>query len=464
MRPLLFLATLALAACTSGGDDPTDATPDTYAFQGRTGTDSVSYSGQTFRHLLTEDLKLHLGSLTARIDGGWFPEPGDVRSELDFYYRFDGDTSAELPFYYGTEPAPVQQQYGHVSTKNLADKLAGNDPTGQHADWSTEFVGWGAPGSTTPEALLLSWFDQIDALAVARASGEVPQDPTGRPVTKVYLTADGLDLLQLSEKFLRGSVAFSQGADDYLDDDIEGKGLRSDHSALVEGEAYTELEHHWDEGFGYFGASRSFGALTPAALADTAFDDADGDGAIDLLSEVSWGHSLNAAKRDAGSATDAPTTFAADAWAGFAGGRALLDSTDTDLTEAELDALRDHRDRAVAAWESAIAASVVHYINAVLQDMERIDSDAYSYADHAKHWSELKGFALSLQFNPRSALDDADFAELHGLIGDRPTLGDAGASEREAYADGLRSARALLGAAYGFDSANLGDDNGEDGW
>ena len=27
---------------------------------------------------------------------------------------------------------------------------------------------------------------------------------------------------------------------------------------------------------------------------------------------------------------------------------------------------------------------------------------SYSYANHAKHWGELKGFALGLQFNPWS--------------------------------------------------------------
>lgn len=461
MRPFC-LAALLLVAC--GDDSSIDGVdvPETYVFAGRTGTDSVAYSGQVFRQLLIDDMKLHVGSMTARIDSGWFPAPGDVRGELDFYYRYDGDTSGELSIATTTEPAALQASYGEISSKNLADKLAGNDPTGQHVDWSTGLRGW--EGASTPEGLLESWFDQIDALAVARANGQVPLDPSGSPTAKVYLTDDGLDLLQLTEKFLRGAVAFSQGADDYLDDDLDGKGLLADHSTLVEGKPYTELEHQWDEGFGYFGASREYGRASVADLAASPCEDTDQDGAIDLLSEMSWGHSRNAAKRDLGADPDAPTAFAAQAWAGLAGGRALLDATDGPLTDAELDELRAFRDQGVAAWERAIAASAVHYLNEVLRDMGTIGTDEYGYADHAKHWSELKGFALSLQFNPRSSLTDADFEALHASIGDRPALGSHSGEERAAYADDLRTARTILAQAYGFDPANLGDDNGDKGW
>ena len=116
------------------------------------------------------------------------------------------------------------------------------------------------------------------------------------------------------------------------------------------------------------------------------------------------------------------------------------------------------------AWEKAIAASVVHYINAVLADKALMDTEAYSFADHAKHWSEGKGFALAFQFNPRSPLSDADFATLHSLLGEAPALESADAEARAAYADGLRAARQLLGETYGFAAENLGDSNGDGGW
>ena len=69
---------------------------------------------------------------------------------------------------------------------------------------------------------------------------------------------------------------------------------------------------------------------------------------------------------------------------------------------------------------------MVHYINDTLQDMADFDTADYSFSSHAKHWSELKGFALGFQFNPRSPMSAEDFDVLHALIGMSPVLEDAG--------------------------------------
>lgn len=279
----------------------------------------------------------------------------------------------------------------------------------------------------------------------------------------MFLTAHGQDLQQLLQKFLTGAVAFSQGSDDYLDDDLEGHGTRSSHGALEDGKPYTALEHAWDEGFGYFGASRDYCGGDDAVVSSPGYADTwSPDGAIDLLTEVCWGHSTNAAKRDFGAVV--PTDFTAQAWEGFHGGRALLASIDGDLSADQLAQLHAYRDQAVSAWEAAIAASVVHYLNAVLQDMAAFGTDTYDFTAHAKHWSEMKGFALSFQFNPRSPLSDEDFVALHDALGTAPVLPTADAGAIDAYRDGLLGARAQIGAAWGFDAANLGADDGTGGW
>ena len=467
-RHVLLSSLLILSAC-AGDDTDTDTdtdtdvvTTDVYAFDGRTGEGSVVHTGQTLRQVLIADLKGRIGGLTGRVDGGYFPQQGEVRAELDFYFQFDADSagSVEHDIAYDLPVSPAT--YGEIGSADLIGKIAGNDEVGQHKDWGTEFEGWDAEGVTTPQSLVEAWFDELDAAAVARANGNVPTGPDGAPLPAVHLTEDGRDLQQLVEKFLRGSIAFSQGADDYLDDDIDGKGLLSSHAEVDEGKTYTPLEHQWDEGFAYFGASHDFGLRDPADVASQPWHDTDGDGTIDLGSEVSWGHATNASKRDNGAVV--ATDFSAQAWEGFLQGRALLDATDGELTDDELDTLRGHRDQAVEAWEKAIAATAVHYINDTLQDMSAMDSDDYSFADHAKHWSELKGFALSFQFNPRSPLSDADFVELHTLIGTAPVLSTATAEERAAYADDLRAARTLLGEAYDFDADNLGGEDGTGGW
>lgn len=474
--PLCTLPLLALLACgdkepgdSTADDSATDSNPgtaDTYQFTSAFGEgSSVAYDGQVFRQLLISDLKSRIGGMTARIDSGaWYPAAGEVTAELNFYFEFSSDAYGSLQHGYSSTPDPLQATYDEVSSgKDLVGKIAGNDPTGQHRDWSTELVGWTAEGVTTPESLVRAWFAVLDAQALARVNGEVPLDPLGQPITAIYLDAQGRDYNQLIEKFLRGAVSFSQGVDDYLDDDLEGKGLNSDHTGPEEGKLWTTLEHQWDEGFGYFGAAADYGAWSDAEISDTPALDRDGDGAIDLLSEVCWGHSTNAARRDAGAVS--PTDFTAQAWEGFLRGRELLASTAGEgLSAAERAELLGWRDQAVSAWEAAIAASVVHYINAVLADMATIGTEDYTFADHAKHWSEMKGFALSFQFNPRSPLGAADFATLHTLLGQAPALPGAGADALAAYADGLREARALLGDTYGFDAANLGDDDGQGGW
>ena len=96
--------------------------------------------------------------------------------------------------------------------------------------------------------------------------------------------------------------------------------------------------------------------------------------------------------------------------------------------------------------------------------MNKFGTPDYSFATHAKHWGEMKGFALGLQFNPHSPVSDSDFDTIHNLFGDAPVLSNASAEEIESYRADLITARSLMGTAYGFDADNLGDDAGENGW
>ena len=454
----------------TGDDDDSanPAIPDTYAFDSRfeQGEDSVSYSGQTFRHVLISDMKGHIGDMTDRLNGtdgpAWFPVAGDVIAELDFYVEFDGSTSGTIAHGIETTPGALQSTYGdlHDGT-SLQAKIAGNDADGQYADWSTDFAGWGATGSTTPEDLLRSWIQELDDAAVAWSTGTIAQDPAGNPVGDVFVTADGRDLRQLIQKFLDASIGFSQGADDYLDDDFAGKGLLSDNTeAAGTGKAYSDLEHAWDEGFGYFGPARDYGDWTDDQIADDDWMDTfDPDGAIDLKSEWTKGHSVNAAKRDRGA--NVATDFTQQAWDAFLTGRAIITAADGDLGAEDMTKLQEQRDLALDAWEKGIAATVVHYINDVLQDMGDYPSE--DFGELAKHWSEMKGFALAFQFNRRSPML-TDFETFHGLLGDAPVLSNAVEADIDQYEANLRTARGMLQTAYGFDAANMGDDNGENGW
>lgn len=455
-----------------GGDTPD--VPSTYAFESRfvAGESSVAYGGQILRHVLIADLDAFISGLGDAIDGGAFPamsEPSRFVDALDAFYRFKTKGVLTDPIALESGEA-LQTSYEDLSSeaKELFEKIAGQDAEVEHQPWNEpgEFVGWSdatvfasASDPSTPDGLVRALFQTLAENAAARSRGEQATGPGGEDLP-VYVTPDGLDLEQLIQKFLLVAVAYSQGTDDYLDSDVDGSGLLSPNER--DGDApHTVLEHGWDEAFGYFGAARDYGDYEDAQVAAGESIDTDGDAKIDLLSEYNFGASVNAAKRDGASAESARTDFTADAWDGFLTGRAIIAAADGALSSTQMKALEAARDKAVLAWEEAIASTIVHYINETLVATAAIGTDGYDFAEHAKGWSEMKGFALGLQFNPRSRIGAADFAKLHDLLGDRPVI-EGG--DLDGYAADLRTARTLLADAYSFDSANVGDDAGQNGW
>lgn len=460
------------SGATGGGFEQQE---NVYVFESRfsPGESAVAYNGQAYRHALIEAMKTDIGGLTTILDDDSY-NPADAQAvfdRLNFYYEHDGDSAGDVPLGFSTDPPAAQATFGdYPSTANLNGKLAGNDAVTDYKDWSTEFVGWSdasiaASGGdeSTPEGLLQAFMWTLADAAYQRSIDVIPNEPgTTTPVAQVYVTETGLDLQQLIQKFTLMAVTYAQVSDDYLHRDptqVE-KGILASN-AQDEDKPYSALGHHWDEGFGYFGAARDYVLYTDGEIAASGdgradwqgYHDTDGDGAIDLLSERNWGASVNAAKRDLG-ATDA-TDFTLEAISAFYQGRLLILNAGDTLTAEELDALEGHAGAAIAAWEKAIAATIVHYINDVIADTQAIDGSGYVFADHAKHWSEMKGFALGLQFNPNKMISDSDFADLHTAMGDAPVLATAPMPQRTMYIADLMDARTILMNAYGFSQANV---------
>jgi hypothetical protein len=481
---LVLTLALTVLAAACGGDDEApgpdgappapDAAaspaPSTYTFSSRfvPGQSAVAYKGQSLRHVLTWEITNYLGGLTAQVDTAP-PADDDVLAALLFYFDFDSSIGGTTPLALPTDPPLAQATFADVSTgADLRAKLAGNDAVTDHKVWNTpgQFLGWaeGGAAADTPTELVLYWLGAIDDLAFQRGLGNVGLEPSGAPIGKVFLTSKGQDLQQLTQKFLLGAITLSQGLDDYLDDATPGKGLLTSNLQDAD-KPYAGLEHAWDEGFGYFGAARDFGDYTDDEVAGKGgrpdyqgYHDSDGSGAIDVGAEYIFGHAQSCAKRDRESSPTAPTDFTKTAFDAFLAGRHLIATTDGELDAAALAELTLHRDAIAASWERCVAASVVHYINEVVADIATFGTADYEFADHAKHWSELKGFALSLQFAPRSPLHESTrFSDLHGYLGDAPILpGAAGGQPAvDQYRDGLLAARALLQEAYDFDPVNI---------
>lgn len=445
---------------------------DTYSFSNTvSGESSVSYSGQVARHLLILELNNYISSgLQADFTSGAVTTRQQVIDKLMTFYD---PTSDQYVQELGIQPLTISVLDGLTtkqavvtevsgSLKSLKGKIAGNDATGQHKDWSTEFDAFGDKGNQSPHELIVSLLNELaDNAETQIINGIAREDAFGNNISSYYVTADGRDLKQLVQKVLLGAVTFSQGVDDYLDNTIEGKGLLANNEELDGSNNYTALEHQFDEGFGYFGAAQDYLSYTDNEIAgkgdrDThqGMFDTNGDSMIDFKSEYNFGHSQNAAKRDIGTADRTnPTDFTKEAMEAFLQGRQIIADADVnELTDEQMTALLAQRDIAVLAWEKAIASTAVHYVNDTLGDYAKWDTDEFSYADLAKHWSELKGFFVSLQFAPNSPLSDADFATANDLIGDMPELNSESFAD---YQDDLEAARDLLQAAYGFDAENV---------
>jgi len=487
IRPLIAASLLAPAAIAACGDDtnPSATLPSTYAFESKfvPGASSVRYDGQIFRQVLLVELDTFIGSLSASIDNGSLTptKSGDLIGALDYYLRFDAETSGSDAIRLSTTPGTLQATFDDFdSTAFLAEKIAGNDAVTDHKDFSgTAFRGWSdasiaAQGGNIvrPEGLITAFFTTLEKAAIDRVNGHVSLDGGGKALP-VHVTPSGLDLGELVAKFTTCAVAFHQATDDYLDDATPEKGLLSSNAAPAEGVAYTALEHAWDEGFGYFGAARDYRAYTDEELSGKGgrddwargYHDTDGDQSIDLFTEYNFSQSTYAAKRDLASVASGRSDFTARIGKAFIRGRAIISAAaGRALSESEMTSLKTARDEAVGAWEEALSATGLHYLNRTIVQLNAAGTEAFDHQKLAGAWSELKGFSLCPQFNPRSPLTGAQFDRLHSLIGDAPVLPSAGAEALAEYKTALLEARGILMDAYGFPAISAGDANGQGGW
>ena len=460
-------AAILLAAC--GGDDNDKdnslSVPATYTFESKLipGDSSVSHSGQASRHILISELKSLIGSDALQ-------NAADKNTALAMlnavYAKGTKDTTGNListdVYSGGAEATPVsislktanatlvQSDFSEVSgDKNLQGKIAGTDNLLTNA----AFIGWditttgddsvkGEGRNAAPELLVQQWFDQIADLAV-------DSDAATR-----YITAEGLDLQQLVQKFILGSVTYSQAAEDYLKED---KGLVKQNAEEDKaGKPYTSLEHQWDEGFGYFGAAHDYNQYTDSENKAQQDNDTNLDGEIDLYSEYSFGHSVNAAKRDKGATV--ATDFSKGAMDAFLTGRALIQAnygTNPVLGEGYQAELVKLSKVALENWEKAVAATVVHYINDVIADYAAYGSADFNNANLAKHWSEMKGFALGLQFSPVALITVEQLTAVHTAFGEAPAFLNTNQEAVTAYITQLEAARVIMQTAYGFNADNV---------
>lgn len=474
----------------NGKGDVCDPMPLVYSAKGYAGEgteDGVSYTGQTARQVLQlqlveymEDLQESPGQFQEVSDGLRFYVTGEGADETPHGFTVNGGTTT------GEEVIPGPT-YGDISTgKNLNGKIAGGSLAGTGETETLidgEFFGWstGLDATPLPIELVYYWMDLLAAEATDGADPTVSlADGSSVPIGTPMISATGVHYRQLIQKFLSVAVNFSQGTNDYLQADFAN--MLGEEKP---GKGYSAGAHDFDEAFGYYGASRDLNDYTDDEAAgksgraeyENGYYDSNGDGLVDLRSEYVFGHAQNCAKRDRKKNLEgeAYTDYSKAAMDAFLVGRRILENAEEadELTPDADAALQGQIAIAGLTWEKCIAATVVHYINDVTDDMGEFVPPNYgdlsNFTTLAKHWGEMKGFALGLQFSPLSPFRTADsgvsvtdLKRVLSLMGDAPVLADgsqggqatAAASAEAAiqnYLSDLREARDILEQAYGLD-------------
>lgn len=255
MKKIIFstlaVTTLALTSCSSdddgvivdpGPDSVNIEVPTTYSFE-RDGESTVSFSGQTTRILMAEEL---------------------ISNMLDF----DAATEQLLLDMYANENTPFANEDLNASSKSVRGKVAASeDYFSNNSAASAEIKQFFAD--------LIS--DQIDEVfpaettaAVAGTPGQIADGGSTR-----YVNSKGLEYNQAVTKGLIGALMVDQALNNYLGTAVLDAGTNredNDNDVLAEDKPYTTMEHKWDEAYGYaYGTAADLTNPNPTIGDDDSF-------------------------------------------------------------------------------------------------------------------------------------------------------------------------------------------------
>ena len=353
--------------------------------------DSTSYTGQVARHVLHNSLKKLAGK------GNGNPNPELKATMMSYYSSKDAGRKIIDP----TSKGEFKVKQTMVDEISKGKNLKGKTYKG---------LVNGFPGQ-------MSGPEVFEFLIDKASSSNKGFDPV-----------TGYNYPQLISKFMMGAVFYSQAVDIYLDDKM-GADNKPNNKPYKIGAHYTGKEHSWDEAFGYFGAPAHAMALNAkqaygiAKRKDIKVADANGDGVVDLKTEMTFAHAYYAADSD-----KAGTKYMHTIVDAFIKGRQLIrDADGAALTDQQRAKLMSYVKVIKTNWERVIAEAAFKYAGSCYKDLEKLrtivesNGDASkAFAAYGKHWGELKGFLMALETSGRS-LGEAG-VRMNRLVGYGPVL------------------------------------------
>ncbi|MEX0681141.1 MAG: DUF4856 domain-containing protein [Balneolales bacterium] len=201
--------------------------PPTYEFT-RNGESTVSFSGQTTRIKMGDELFLAMSDFN-----------NTTEELLLQMYRNQADD--------GTDVDPFSDPGLNASDKSIKSKVAAS------RDYFSTNVSLSAEIKNDFETWLSGQVNDVfpnrNQLAEPGVAGQIADGSGER-----YINAQGLEYDQMVNKSLIGALMADQMLNNYLSPAVLDEGTnREDNDAgvTVEGSNYTNMEHKWDEAYGY---------------------------------------------------------------------------------------------------------------------------------------------------------------------------------------------------------------------
>lgn len=377
-KSLSILAiSLTLFSCNKDDDqdpintpdpDPSYTIPATYTFTDTEGNSTVNFEGQEDRHIQLTELSAKMK--TANTAGT------SVNAE-------------DLIAMFANTGGNGNGNFSITSSKQLRDKCAVSfsDAEVIREEFESYMEALATISATTTQG--------VNSGAQGTA-GTIADNGSG----PYLVSATGMEYNQIITKGLMGAVFYDQIVNGYLSPEKIGNSVNnSDPVDPENGKYYTQMEHHWDEAFGYFTTSENF---------------------PDEINDSFWGKYSNTVDPHINSNEKLMNAFLK--------GRAAISNGDL-TTKDEMAAIIK------STMEQVVAAAGIHYINSGISNLA-------SDAKRNHSLSEGIGFIKSLRFGADVSLEDqAAITEALNLIGD---------DLYEVDSNSLTEAKNILSNAYGL--------------
>lgn len=361
---LVIAAFIFTISCDTNNTNDEIATPESYEFT-RNGESTVSFSGQTTRIKMATELSVAMTDF-------------DNSTEELLLEMYRNQTAN------GGDANPYSDADLNSATKSIKSKVAA----------STDYFSSNTAVSSEIKAQFETWISaQVDEVfpneniqAQPGVAGQIADGSSTR-----YVSAKGFEYNQMLAKGLIGALMTDQILNNYVSTSVLDAGNNiEDNTAKVtlEGNSYTNMEHKWDEAYGYlFGVAQN----KAKPLATIGEDD-------DFLNE--YVGKVNSDSDFEG--------IAQDIFDAYALGRAAIVENDYDLRDEQATILRNR-------ISTVIAVRAVYYLESGINALQETPTN-YGAAFH--DLSEAYGFLFSLQFSrvPNTSDSYLTKSEIDGFL------------------------------------------------